>query len=520
MKGPLRVLVVEDRDDDFDLLLRELRRGGYEISAERVETAAAMTEALSRGDWDLVFSDWFMPAFSAPQALEILKESGRDIPFVIVSGAIGEETAVDAMRNGAHDFMLKDRLGRLLPAVERELREARLRRERARMQEQLLIADRMASIGTLAAGVAHEINNPLGAVMLNLDVAAEAVAQLRRQYGASEPLDFLREGLRDCSASAERIRDIVADLKMFSRAQDAKRDAVSVRTVLESSIRLAWNEIRHRAQLVKDYRDAPPVLANEARLGQVFVNLLVNAAQAIPDGRAEHNEIRVCTGTAADGRALVEISDSGAGMTPEVLRKLFTPFFTTKPIGVGTGLGLSICHRIVSEMGGEIAVDSRPGGGSRFRVLLPAALDLPAPGRLADATAVPAPPSRRPRRVLVVDDEAEIGAAVERALGAEHEVKVLLRGDEALALLRSRASNDPAWDLILCDLMMPEMSGMELHEAVLREAPLQAARMVFMSGGAFTGRARSFLDEPGRAWIEKPFSAADLRRMLAERSGG
>jgi signal transduction histidine kinase len=506
----LRALMLEDNPDDCELVLRELTKGGYQVDSERVETAEAMAAALERRSWDVIFSDWAMPAFSAPAALEVLKQTGLDLPFIIVSGTIGEETAVEALHTGAHDFLVKNRLARLVPAVERELREAAMRKERAKMQEQLMVSDRMASVGILAAGVAHEINNPLAAILANLEFAVRDLRELAAQQGESTLLRDLLEEIGDTREAAQSIRDIVRDLKIFSRSEEDKRAAIDVRRVLDSSLRMAWNEIRHRARLVKSYETVPLVYANESRLGQVFLNLIVNAVHAIPEGRAQHNEIRVRTAVGAGGRVVVEIGDSGSGMTPEVLKRLFTPFFTTKPIGVGTGLGLSICHRIVSALGGEITVASKVGAGSTFTVALPVATEV-MPAEMPASTSS-APPARR-GRVLVIDDELIIGRAVTRTLGGDHEVVVVSQAREALAML----SGEERFDVILCDLMMPEMTGMDFHEALSASDPEQAKRIIFLTGGAFTVRARTFLDHAPNLRIEKPFDPPALRALVNER---
>jgi PAS domain S-box-containing protein len=251
--------------------------------------------------------------------------------------------------------------------------------ERKQVEGRLMIADRMASVGTLAAGVAHEINNPLTYVISNLDLIAEDLDEPARASFADQ-LEGLKELIAEARQGSERIRKIVRGLKTLSHFDEEHRVALDVRQVLDGAIDIAFNEVRHRARLVKDYRAAPAVLADEAKLAQVFLNLIVNAAQALPEGQADRHEIRVATGRDPAGRALVEVHDTGPGMTQEVLDRVFDPFFTTKPIGLGTGLGLSICHGIVSALGGEITVESEPGKGTVFRVFLPAAqLGAPEP---------------------------------------------------------------------------------------------------------------------------------------------
>ena len=274
---------------------------------------------------------------------------------------------------------------------------------------------------------------------------------------------------------------------------------------------MAWNEIRHRARLVKNYGKIPPVEASESRLGQVFLNLVVNAAQAIAEGRAEDNEIRVSTSTDDAGRAIIEVADSGPGMSAEVVGRLFTPFFTTKPLGVGTGLGLSICHRIVTGLGGSIEVQSEVGKGTVFRVSFPPA--RPVPSGAQRPTVFPQIAAKRRGKILVIDDEPTIAKAVERTLSAEHDVITITSAEEGLR----RIETGERFDVILCDLMMPQMTGMDFHLALLRVAGDQAQRIVFLTGGAFTPRARAFLDETPNQRVEKPFDTLNLRALVNDR---
>jgi signal transduction histidine kinase len=510
----LRVLLVEDRPEDGELVMVELRRGGYDVVHERVDTAAAMSAALTRETWDVVLSDFMMPQFSGPDALKLVRGMGLDIPFIIISGTVDDEAAVASMRSGAADYVSKGALRRLCPAIDRELREHAMRLEKRKMQEQLLIADRMASVGTLAAGVAHEINNPLAAVVANLGLIAKDLARISAELQIANQLTEVFDELNDAREGADRLRYIVRDLKIFSRgAEEERRGPVNVKRVLESSLRMAWNEIRHRARLVKEFaEDIPSVEANEARLGQVFLNLIVNAAQAIHEGNAEKNVIQVSTGVdPASRRVVVEVRDSGHGIPAENLPRIFDAFFTTKPVGVGTGLGLSICHKIVTGMGGEIQVESQVGKGTTFRVLLAAAdeqveLEATPPPR------TPGSPGRR-GKVLVIDDEPMIAKAFRRALQQEHDVDAAAGAGDA----RHRIISGERYDVILCDVMMPQMTGMDLHAELLQVAPDQAARMVFMTGGAFTMSARAFLDKIPNQRLEKPFETQYLRALINDR---
>lgn len=379
--------------------------------------------------------------------------------------------------------------------------------EQKKLQAQLMVSDRMASVGMLAAGVAHEVNNPLVSVMANLELIERDIEDRAR---SSKGFEELTEELRDAREGAEKVRKIVGDLKIFSRTEGPEKlGPVDVERTLESALRMAWNEIRHRAHLVKDFGTDAAVQANESRLGQVFLNLLVNAAQALPEGRADVNEIRVATRLDAAGRVVIEVADTGPGIPPDILPHLFSPFVTTKPVGVGTGLGLAICHRIVTGFGGEISADTKPGQGTRFSISLPRATSpVEAP--------VAAPPlvaATRRGRVLVVDDEPAITTAVRRILSADHDVTVANGAREALALL----AKEERFDVVLCDLMMPEMTGMELHAELARTAPDQAERMIFLTGGAFTPHARAFLDQTPNQRVEKPFNARSLQSLVNDR---
>jgi signal transduction histidine kinase/CheY-like chemotaxis protein len=393
---------------------------------------------------------------------------------------------------------MADQAALVLAAAERH----GLEQERERMRAQLLHAQKLESLGTLAAGVAHEINNPLAYLSTNLDFIADALADPSRAAK-----DELLDAIRDAQLGIERVRLIVRDLRTFSRGSGREKKQLDVRATLDDAVKMSWNEIRHRAILVKDYRDVPPVLADELGLGQVFLNLLLNAAQAIDEGHADRHEIRVSTRTAG-AHVEIEVRDNGKGIAPELLPRIFDPFFTTKPIGQGTGLGLSICLSMVQAEGGTIAVTSSPGQGSTFTVRLPAQ---------TGAAPTPAPPpllaAGRRARVLLVDDEEALVTAVCRYFRHEHEMVGETKASAALERLKA----GERFDVILCDLMMPEMTGMELWDEAMRIDPAICERMVFLTGGAFTPRAREFIERVAAARVDKPFRMHELRALLLGR---
>ncbi len=369
---------------------------------------------------------------------------------------------------------------------------------------------RLAGLGTVAAGVAHEINNPLSYVLSNLAWLEERIESARPEdLGA--PIEEARRVLGEARDGAQRVRDIVAQLRALSRPQEIV-GPVDVAAAARAAIAIVRNEVRHRAQLVTRFEEVPPVVGNETRLAQVFLNLLTNAAHAIPPGRAERNVILLAV-RAGDraGEVAIEVADSGPGIPHEARAKLFEPFYSTKPVGSGTGLGLFICHGIVTGMGGRIEVESVPGAGATFRVYLPAAAPsdllprIPAPQR-------PPAPARR-GRLLVLDDDERVAHALRRILEPDHEVEIL--GDPARALERARTG--ASWDVVFCDLMMPDMTGMEWFEELAKVRPDLSPRIVFVTGGAFTDAARDFLDRVPNARLDKPFVADEVRALVAER---
>jgi PAS domain S-box-containing protein len=379
--------------------------------------------------------------------------------------------------------------------------------ERRELQARMTLNDRLATIGTLAGGIAHEINNPLAYVLANTSYALETLRGAAGRRGGSE-LGEVIDALAEACEGAERVRNIVRDIKTISRPETSRIGHVDLRVAMDAALTVVANEIRHRATLDRDYSAVSPVDGNESRLAQIFVNLLLNAAQAIPFGATERNRIRVSLAQREDGMAVAEISDTGKGIPPEILPRIFDPFFTTRPVGEGTGLGLAICHGIVKELGGSIEVESTPGQGSTFRVLLPTVRAATAVPAMAEGEAVPAVPRRL--LILAVDDEVFVLRAIERLLGRDHDVVTTMRARDVLA----RLDAGEAPDVILCDLMMPELTGMELYDQVRQRDARLARRIVFMTGGAFTARAAAFLEQLENPCLEKPFDGAALRELV------
>jgi PAS domain S-box-containing protein len=383
--------------------------------------------------------------------------------------------------------------------------------ERKRMEIKLLEADRLTALGVLSAGVAHEINNPLAYVLLNLEYLKRELPKV-----GSDPsrIEALMVRVQDACHGADRVASIVRDLRTFARGEETARQPVSLETVIEAAVNIAYPEIRTRARLERRYQTVPAVDGNASRLEQVFLNLLLNASQAFTDDSGEaDNLIRVSLHSEGE-HVVAEVNDNGPGIAPELLGRIFDPFFTTKPVGVGTGLGLPICRGIVQTHGGEITVDSKPGQGATFTLSFPASKLSPIVPRKSDRSPLESTsmPARERGRVLVVDDETVVAHTLKVLLQGEHDLVVAQSGAEALELL-GREQN-ASYDAILCDLMMPGMTGMELFEVLRREHPLLATRVVFMTGGVSMLRVSEFLESVPNAKFEKPFDIAELRRTL------
>ncbi len=373
----------------------------------------------------------------------------------------------------------------------------------------------MASVGMLAAGAVHQINSPLTQVSACLELIAEEVSRLG-PAAQSDSATRIAELLKKARDNAERIKAFIHDISTFSRVGGDKAVAIDIRRILDSSVNFAQFEIQNRARLTKNYAEVPPIRGNGGQLNQAFMNLLLNAAQAIPEGEKSTNEIRVSTEVDVSGRVIVTISDTGFGIPTDLLGRIFDPFFTTKRDGESTGLGLSIAKSIILSCGGEIKVTSQVGKGSTFTVIFPGlprkvAIQAPVSIRPNHVATSSAAPSKR-ARILVIDDEAGIGDLLNTIFATDHDVVNASSGSEGLKLLAEGGN----FDVILCDLMMPEITGMEVFERLKKLRPEMTNKFIFMTGGTFTSHSQEFVKSSFNRTIEKPFKIGALRQLVCE----
>jgi two-component system cell cycle sensor histidine kinase/response regulator CckA len=522
------LLVVEDDAD-----IREALDGLLSMEGFRVAGCSNGREAL---DWlraspkpDIILLDLMMPVMDGWQ-FRVAQKDDPELATIPVLALSADSTAKAAAIDAEAYLKKPVDYDTLIATIDRLLVESEHREIQARLAQ----TDRLTSLGTLAVGVAHEINNPLAYVLLNLGYVAEELPKLLSlptNGAAPDPDDSLPTSSKPISShsrerevllaldhareGAERIRDTVRSLQTFSRPENEMRAPLQLSKLLDATLPMVANEIRHRARLVKEYDAVPDVVANEARLGQVFLNLLLNAVQALPEDRTEINEIQLLLRAPAPDRVAVEVRDNGVGIPPQVRGRIFEPFFTTKPVGIGTGLGLTICHGIVTSLGGTLSFESEVGKGSTFRVELPAAVRTMGANAVAGVNGK-SPESPKPvaqGRIMVVDDEPIVCFSLERLLSTEGEVVAITSARQALALIRA----GERFDVIFCDLMMPEMDAPILFEEIRRVAPAQAERMVFVTGGAFTVRAREFLESVPNQRLGKPFDVEALVELVRSR---
>jgi signal transduction histidine kinase len=514
-----QILLVED-----DRSIRNALQGILEDEGYAVTTAENGRQALdqlrSSAAPKLIVLDLRMPVMDGWEFRAAQKSDPglARIPVLAVSAdGSAKAAAIDAeayLRKPLSTDALLNAIGRILGETERQ-----------ELLGKLEEAERFAALGRLAASVGHEINNPLAYVSMNVDLAASVLdrfvaGEISDTAAAQAYLTSLPGLLRESRVGLDRIRDVVKDLQRLSRRSEVKRETFSLNALLDESLAMARNQVEHRARIRKVYGELQPVVGDRSALGQVLLNLILNAAQALPEGHADANQVTLTT-YLAGAEVTIEVSDTGVGISPQVLPHIFDPFYTTKPIGEGTGLGLAVSCRIVADHGGRIDVDSEVGRGSVFRVVLPIVLPVARPP--AEETPPPSSPpveeAGRRARILVIDDVPILGRSIARML-REHDVTFVARAEDAFTRL---AANE-TFDVVLCDVQMPEIGGRGVLDRLQLDWPHLASKVVFMTGGAFTPEAREFLEHSAQTVLTKPFSLEELRAaigaLMDERADG
>ncbi|HXM93132.1 MAG TPA: response regulator [Candidatus Acidoferrum sp.] len=507
MGVPLRVLMIEDSEDDAALLVRELRRGGYDVNYERVDTPAAMSSALNKEKWDMVISDHSMPHFSGAAALKLLRQKESEVPFIFVSGTMGEEAAVAALKDGAQDYVMKTNLKRLVPAVQRELREVEERRQRKLLERQVQQLQKFEAIGRLAGGIAHDFNNAIGAIMGWADLALQE----------AQPGTRLQERLKKICAQSQRTAGLTSQLLAFARQQVLQPRRIDLNGLIEEGTSLLRKVIG--ADVEVRLVPAPNLrvtVADPVQIDQVLMNLCLNARDAMPKGgrliietqNADLDEeyYRLHAFVRPGSYVLLSVSDTGIGMDAATIERIFEPFFTTKEVGKGTGLGLATVFGIVKQHGGFINVYSEPGKGTTFRVYLPSDHGAPDPAK-ADSDEGPAEGTET---ILLAEDHEGLRELAQETLEAlGYRVVLATNGTEAVELFKT---NSDRIDLVILDVVMPGLSGPDAYSNMSAIRPNLA--VVFATGYTAEAASLTSLVKKGATVLQKPYSAKSLSQAI------
>jgi two-component system cell cycle sensor histidine kinase/response regulator CckA len=505
----IRILHVEDNPLDAELIRRDLQHEGIDAEMILVESRTDFERAFASERFDLVISDYNMPQWDGLEALDLVRAKDPEIPFIFVSGNLGEERAIEAIKRGATDYILKDRMSRMSLAVRRAVLETRERARRRQLEGELIHAQKMEAIGRLAGGVAHDFNNLLTVI--------NGFTELL--LGATSPEDPRQTDLKEISNAGRRAASLTRQLLAFSRRQVFQPTTLDLNAILAGIEKMLVRLIGEDIQLI--LRPAPGLHRVNADAGQIeqsIINLVVNARDAMPQGgrilletaNVELDEAFAAlhAGSRTGSHAMLSVTDTGTGISAEAKAHLFEPFFTTKEKGKGTGLGLSTVHGIIRQSGGSIDVSSEPGRGATFRIFLPQSELNLAPS----APVPPVAPLRGTETLLVAEDMETVRRLARTVLeGAGYRVLLAQDGTEALKICEE---HEGEIHLLLTDVVMHAISGPELAVLVRRTHP--ETRILFMSG--YSDRSLEELGAPGvdAVFLQKPFTIESLRAKVRE----
>jgi len=503
----LRVLIIEDSEDDTALVVRELKRAEYDVDFKRVETPAALKSAMATQEWDLVISDFSMPSFSGTEALKLVRSLGSDAPFFFVSGTMGEDTAVAALKEGAQDYLLKGNLKRLVPALQRELRDAEERRERKRLEQHVHQLQKFEAIGRLAGGIGHDFNNAIGAIL--------GWAELGYEEAQSETR--FRDRFQKIRDQAQWAARLTSQLLAFARRQVLQPRKINLNILIEEAMtfvrRVIGEQIEIRLLLAPDLC---VTWADPTQVEQALMNLCLNARDAMPDGGQlliETHNIEIgeeyCRRHAyarPGSYVMLSVSDTGIGMDSATLEKVFEPFFTTKEMGRGTGLGLATVYGIVKQHDGFIHPYSEPGKGSVFRLYFPAASgvhgmrETPREERLRKGS----------ETILLADDNDGLRESAREMLESlGHRVIPASNGMEAVQLFKT---NCDQIDLVILDMVMPSLNGPRAYSQISEIRP--DVGVIFTSGYSAEVTSLHSALEKSTPVLQKPYGRKSLSQAI------
>jgi two-component system cell cycle sensor histidine kinase/response regulator CckA len=512
MKRPLRILHLEDDENDAALVQANLGAGAILSTTRRVHTRAAFDAALDGGGIDLILSDYSMPAFDGLSALKMAHSRCPDVPVIFVSGTLGEEKAIDSLKNGATDYILKGSLGRLAPAVKRAMEEVDARLERQRLEERFIEAQKMEVIGRLAGGIAHDFNNILAVIMGYNEVMLSEL----------EPNSELYKGAEEIRNASERAAGLTKQLLVFSRKQTVQPVVLD----LENSVQKLESMLRRLIganieMTIIGENSGGYIRADNGYIGQVLMNLVVNACDAMPNGgkltiatanvTLDQDYVDAHPGETPGHFVRLRVRDTGMGMTDDIKAHLFEAFFTTKPIGKGTGLGLATCQSIVRQCGGHIDVASELGQGATFDVYFPR-VDRPGVDTSASLNQIGAAKGGT-ETLLIVEDEASL-RNLARAVLEKRGYKVLLASDGLDGLRAVREHQGTPISLVITDVIMPGMNGKVMADKLVADHP--SLKILFMSGYTDDAIAPEGVLDPGLHLLLKPHTPATLACKVRE----
>ncbi|MBF0573126.1 MAG: response regulator [Desulfamplus sp.] len=550
----LRLLLIEDSDSDAELITRLLKRAGFNLTVEQIQTSQEMTKALNNREWDVVLSDYNMPQFDALSALKLLNSTGRDIPFIVVSGAIGEETAVSIMKNGAHDYVMKDNLTRLIPAIERELREAQLRQDKRKSEEdrkdledQLRQAQKMEAVGQLAGGVAHDFNNMLFIITGCTELMMDDV-----------PLESpLHQNLTMIMEAAQRATSLVRQLLLFSRKTTRKPVIIDMNDLITNLMKMVRRVIGEHILLeFQPCYNLKSICADPGQMEQIVMNLCVNARDAMPNGgkitiETDNLFIDDYSSLKIEGYKLVNqinslpeailktnanifdihkdkiskhkefivltISDTGCGIPEDIHERIFEPFFTTKDVGKGTGMGLAAVYGIIRSHEGMMNFQSEIGIGTVFKIYLPVAdnLSVCSDNNISlseKAISLTQTTIGNKQTILIAEDDEPVRKMIVRILeNSNYRVLSAENGSQAIQLFEK---NSGTIDIAMLDVVMPGLGGdkvMEHIRKIKNDIPI-----IFLTGYSRGMLPETILSQGNYDTLQKPVSRSEMLSKVKE----